>query len=885
MLFRLGLLGLIGAIGWADRATGPDIGLSLFYLLPVVGAGWGTGRAFTVVAAVAASAAWFTADVTFHPTAVGVSAWNGLTRLAIFSAMGLLVVRMHADRDRIASVNERLNALVDREATFARIDPLTQLPNSRAFREALRTELARSRRAGSPICLLYLDLDHFKRVNDRRGHAAGDDVLRRVGGALRDTLRASDIAGRLGGDEFGVLLWNVAEREAGEVARRLVERIGAIGTEHPGTDLGASVGVAYFRSPPDDEDALVQAADGAMYEAKRAGRNRSVVRAGGGPVAAEAPVVAPAPAPAPAPLPADRAATGTLPSPPPRRRDAAPSGAASPDDASPAPAGPAIGPGSRVGRYEVVREIARGGMGVVYRARDPAGGSEVALKVMLRSGDPGERARFLREIEAASLLVHPHICQVRDMGEVDGHPFFAMELIEGVPLNQHVRQVNADARSIVTLVGRVCEAIEYAHMHGVIHRDLKPPNILVDGRGEPRVMDFGIAKRLGPEGARGAAGVEEGVGASLTGTGMAIGTPTYMSPEQAAGRSWSVDVRTDVYALGVILYELTTGQRPFRGATVDDVLRQVLEGEAAPPRSLRPDLDPDLEAIILKAMAKDPDGRYQSAAELKADIRRFLIGLPVQARTVGVIYRARKLVRRRPGAVAAAALVLAGATGGVAHVVALHRTREEAEARARRDLAAAARELVARGRELLHAVPPAIGSVAEADAAAASVRSAETAFFQALAKDPAAPGAEAGLVEAAAAADAIGRRREDLVERASILERLEVLLTRAEAELDHGAAAERDGEVDAADALYRAAVGRARDALELAPQDARARALRVRAGKTLASFAIAQGRFYMASLAIDGFEKYDPAAARRLRQEVRRAQPASEPRRASSPPP
>ncbi len=337
-------------------------------------------------------------------------------------------------------------------------------------------------------------------------------------------------------------------------------------------------------------------------------------------------------------------------------------------------------PGQKVGRYKILKELARGGMGVVYLVRDVGLHRDVALKVMLDKGaEDKDRRRFLREAEAAARLQHPNVCQVFDAGEDEaGRGFFTMEFIDGVTLTKWVRAGELSPEGILRLMAKVCDGVAYAHMCGVIHRDLKPANIFVDARGEPKVMDFGIAKHVG---------LEDDDGTKLTVHGAIMGTPSYMSPEQASGLTAEIDIRSDVYTLGVILYELLTGDLPFRGTTVSAILLQVAGDDPPLPRTVRPDLDWEIEAIVLKAMSKAKAGRYQNAFEMKSDIERYLAGEPIQAHKAGLVYRARKFVARNRGAVlggtvAAAALAIAGVYG-------VEQWRERAQAAERQ-----ARELV-----------------------------------------------------------------------------------------------------------------------------------------------------------------------------------------------
>lgn len=272
---------LVAAIGWLDYVTGADVGLSLAYLVPVTLSGWFAGRRAALLLAAVAAVAWFAADAALHRTSyLPVSVWNGVTRLAIYAAIGVLAARVRRDRLRLLDLNARLARALEAERTLARTDALTGLANSRAFFETLHTETARSRRARTPVCLAYIDLDNFQRVNDRRGHAAGDALLRQVADELRRAVRDGDVVARVGGDEFAVLLWNAEPAPAEEVGRRIVSRVAAVAAGYPEADVGASVGVAWFAVAPDDDEELLRLADEAMFEAKQGGKHAVVLRTG-----------------------------------------------------------------------------------------------------------------------------------------------------------------------------------------------------------------------------------------------------------------------------------------------------------------------------------------------------------------------------------------------------------------------------------------------------------------------------------------------------------------------------------------------------------------------------------------------------------------------------
>ena len=255
-------------IGWIDYVTGPDIGLSLLYLVPIVAVAWFTGAAEAMVCAALAAACWFAADYGWHFQQMHVSAWNGFSRLVIFAGSAYLVDRLHIDRMQLQALNGALQLAFDREAGLARTDAVTGLANSRAFTEHLKREAARARRDKTSLSLLFVDLDDFKSINDGYGHLEGDAVLQKVGQAIAAEVRASDLVARLGGDEFVILLWHMTAADAGAIAARIARRIDTIGAAYPLAALGASIGWSHFDQPPDDVGAMIRAADRSMYEHK-----------------------------------------------------------------------------------------------------------------------------------------------------------------------------------------------------------------------------------------------------------------------------------------------------------------------------------------------------------------------------------------------------------------------------------------------------------------------------------------------------------------------------------------------------------------------------------------------------------------------------------------
>ncbi len=339
--------------------------------------------------------------------------------------------------------------------------------------------------------------------------------------------------------------------------------------------------------------------------------------------------------------------------------------------------------------YQIEGVLGRGGMGVVYRARQLALNRPVALKMVLAGAHaaPEDLVRFLGEAEAAARLQHPNIVPVYEVGRCDGRPYFTAELVEGGTLAQRLAGTPQPARQAAELVEVLARAVHYAHGRGVVHRDLKPANVLLTPDGTPKVTDFGLAKRL--EGGQG-----------LTQSGAVLGTPSYMAPEQAAGVNRQIGPAVDVYALGAILYECLTGRPPFQAETPWDTVLQVLTVDPVPVRRLQPKAPRDLETIALKCLHKDPRRRYASAEALADDLHRFLEGRPILARPAGAAERAVRWCRRNPVVAGLLGLLAAVTVAGFAAVtwqwLEADAQRERAEAATRAAKATARQEAAAR---------------------------------------------------------------------------------------------------------------------------------------------------------------------------------------------
>jgi serine/threonine protein kinase/tetratricopeptide (TPR) repeat protein len=300
------------------------------------------------------------------------------------------------------------------------------------------------------------------------------------------------------------------------------------------------------------------------------------------------------------------------------------------------------------GDYELLKEVGRGGQGVVFRARQKSLNRMVALKV-IGLGQWATNAhlkRFRLEAEAAASLDHPCIVPIYEVGERDGQCYFSMKFVEGGQLDEVVKHTPLSIRQAVELIAKVARTVHYAHEHGILHRDIKPGNILLDANGEPHLTDFGLARLVESE-------------STVTRTMEVLGTPSYMAPEQAAGNNARLTSATDVYGLGAVLYQLLTGHPPFAGGTTYETIKLLLETEPRPPRLWNPKVDRDLSTICVKCLEKDPQRRYSSALALAEDLEHWLKHEPILARRSGIVTRGKKWLQRNPTASAMAVLSLA----------------------------------------------------------------------------------------------------------------------------------------------------------------------------------------------------------------------------------
>src|SRR6476620_4107449 len=302
-----------------------------------------------------------------------------------------------------------------------------------------------------------------------------------------------------------------------------------------------------------------------------------------------------------------------------------------------------------LGDYHLMEEIGRGGQGLVYRARQKSLNRIVALKVigLGRWATTAHIKRFRLEAEAAASLDHPCIVPIHEIGESDGSCYFSMQLVEGRPLDEVVKREPISNRRAAELIVKLARTVHYAHKRGILHRDIKPGNILIDADSEPHLTDFGLARLIERE-------------STITGTMVeALGTPSYMAPEQAAGDAAQLTSATDVYGLGAVFYHVLTGHPPFVGGTTYETVRLVLESEPRQPWLWNPKVDRDLSTICLKCLDKDPQRRYSSALALAEDLERWLKHEPIQARRTGVLTRGKKWMRRKPAIAALIASLVA----------------------------------------------------------------------------------------------------------------------------------------------------------------------------------------------------------------------------------
>src|SRR6266699_1512130 len=300
------------------------------------------------------------------------------------------------------------------------------------------------------------------------------------------------------------------------------------------------------------------------------------------------------------------------------------------------------------GDYELLEVIGRGGQGVVYRARQKSLNRTVALKVIGLGhwATEAHLKRFRREAEAAARLDHPCIVPIHEVGEREGSCYFSMNLVEGSQLDDVAKREPMPLRRAAELIAKLARAVHYAHEHGILHRDIKPGNVLLDRNGEPHLTDFGLARLVETE-------------STVTHTMEVLGTPSYMAPEQAVGNNAAVSSLTDVYGLGAVLYQLLTGHPPFAGGTTYETIKLLLDAEPRQPRLLNPKIDRDLSTICLECLEKDPKRRYSSALALAEDLEHWLKHEPIQARRTGIVARSRKWVRRNPSIAVMAAMLLA----------------------------------------------------------------------------------------------------------------------------------------------------------------------------------------------------------------------------------
>lgn len=301
-----------------------------------------------------------------------------------------------------------------------------------------------------------------------------------------------------------------------------------------------------------------------------------------------------------------------------------------------------------IGSYEILEEVSRGAMGIIFKCRQAGLDRVVALKLLIAGehASDSQIERFKREAQAAARLRHPNIVSIHEIDVFEGKHYFTMDFIEGENLGELIRQGKVPIHRALEICAQVADALHYAHQHNVIHRDIKPGNIIIDKDGQAHVTDFGLAKFLDTD-------------TKFTKTGTALGTPAYMPPEQAGGRSSTIDHRADVYSLGAVLYEMLTGRPPFSGSTMMETIMKVLEKEPTPPRKINPKIHRDVQTIVLKAMEKVPDRRYPTAKAFGEDIRRFIAGEAITARPASIFYRGYRSLAKHKTAVVAVMITIA----------------------------------------------------------------------------------------------------------------------------------------------------------------------------------------------------------------------------------